>query len=208
MNKHQFPVIAFTVLFIAGCANPINLHTAQRYHDAGIAAESAGDFELAHQNYYRAYMNTEWGNANERQKALAMYNLGRLNGFLCRKTEAEQLLTKSVEIEGKETNKSGDWYLGRLMETAKFYYAYNDYEKSIPYFKEGSEIAIKQGLDKKYPLEFSGILKMYADALKKTGRNDQSELIVGSIQDLPPLAADSKERFSLPPYNKNCSEVK
>lgn len=208
MNKHYISLFIFVSLSLAGCANPINLHTAQRYHNAGVAAERAGNFELAHQNYYRAYMNTEWGRADERQKALAMYNLGRLNGFLCRKTEAEQLLTKSVQIEGKETNKSSSWYLGRLIETAKFYYAYHEQEKSIPYFEEWIEISTKQGLDKRYPLEFSDILMMYAEALHKTGRANQSKLIVKRAQELGSAAAGSEEKFQLPPYNKNCSETK
>lgn len=207
MNKRHFPLFVFISLSLAGCANPINLLSAQRNHDAGVAAERAGNFELAREHYWRAHLNTELGHADERQKALAMYNLGRLNGLLCRKTEAEQLLTKSVEIEGKETNRGGKRYLERLMETAQFYHAYNEHEKSIPYFQEATEIATQQGLDNKYPLEFLDILEMYADALNKTGRAEQGQLIATRIQELGLAAAGSKRQFSLPSYNKNCTEV-
>lgn len=57
-------------------------------------------------------------------------------------------------------------------------------------------------------LEFSGILKMYAEALNKTGRTNQNKLIVKRVQEFGPAAARSNEQFTLPPYNKNCSEVK
>ena len=108
--------LLLNLIILGGCTNPVNMHTAQRYHNEGLVAEQRGNYKLAHQNYHRAYVNTEIGHAKPRVKALAMYNLGRMKGYLCYKIEAEKLLKKSIEIERKETNGTGDWYLGRLME--------------------------------------------------------------------------------------------
>jgi len=117
---------------VAGCANPINMHTAQRYFDAGMAAEREGNYQLAHENYYRAYVNTEIGHADDQRKTLAMYNLGRMKGYLCMKAEAEPMLVNSVAVEEKALSQNGSWYTGRLVEMARFYLGFGEYQRPSP----------------------------------------------------------------------------
>jgi tetratricopeptide (TPR) repeat protein len=150
---------------VAGCANPINMHTAQRYFDAGMAAEREGNYQLAHENYYRAYVNTEIGHADDQRKALAMYNLGRMKGYLCMKAEAEPLLVNSVAVEEKALSQNGGWYTGRLVEMARFYLGFGEYAKAVPYFDKATLRLVDSGNEGTNPIEMADMWDDYGKPL-------------------------------------------
>jgi len=97
--------ISALVTALTGCANPINQHNAAKYHDWGMEAERAGDYQLAERNYERALANARIGYSPDAGISMAMYNLGRVKGHLCKHDEAEKLLTEALQLEEKVTGQ-------------------------------------------------------------------------------------------------------
>jgi len=191
-------------VFLSGCANPINMYTAQKYFDAGMAAERAGDYLAAHENYYRAYVNTEIGHADDQRKALAMYNLARMKGYLCMKAGAEPLFLKSVAVEEKVLSHNGDWYTGRLIETARFYLGFGDYEKAIPYFEKATLRITDSRVEQANPIEMADLWDNYADALRRIGSEVRAKEVAHRAWSLRNGNQGKTARFVPFPYGKNC----
>lgn len=205
MKRSLFFMLMTASIVLFGCTNPINMHTAQKYHDAGTAAEQAGDYKAAHENYYRAYVNTEIGHADETRKALAMYNLGRMKGYLCMKTEAEPLLLKSAIIEEKALSQNGNWYTGRLTEIARFYLGFKEYEKAVPYFEKASSRLVNSGVESAYPIDMADMWNDYASALRQTGATAKADELTLRAHQLRDSNPGKTNRFPPVSYGKNCN---
>ncbi len=92
---------AITVLSLAGCANPLNRATHDRYWEDGRLAERNGNLGVAEQAYYRALVNDDIGNLGPLLKAQDLYNLGRIKRRLHKFSEAEDLLKQSLILDQK-----------------------------------------------------------------------------------------------------------
>lgn len=203
--KHTLLVMPMAIsMVLSGCANPINLYTAQKYFDAGTAAERAGNYQLAHENYYRAYVNTEIGHADDQRKALAMYNLGRMKGYLCMKAEAEPLLLNSVAVGEKALSQNGSWYTGRLAEMARFYLGFGEYAKAVPYFEKATLRLVDSGNEQTNPIEMADMWEDYAGALRRAGSGDKANEVAARARSLRASNAGKTAQFVPFPYGKNC----
>ena len=94
-------VVLLSILFISGCANPLNRVTYDRYWKQGGDAEHAGQLGVAEQAYYRALMNVDMGNLGPLLKAQALYNLGCVKRRVGKYAEAEDLLQQSLALDEK-----------------------------------------------------------------------------------------------------------
>jgi len=203
--KHSRVLMPLAIsMALSGCANPINMHTAQKYFDAGTAAERAGNYQLAHENYYRAYVNTEMGHADDQRKALAMYNLARMKGYLCMKAEAEPLLLNSVAVEEEALSQNGSWYTGRLAETARFYLGFGEYAKAVPYFEKAMRRLVDSGNERTHPIEMADLWDDYSVALRQTGSGRKANEVANRAQVLRESNAGKTASFVPFPYGKNC----
>jgi tetratricopeptide (TPR) repeat protein len=203
--KHTFLLTPLVIsMVLSGCANPINMHTAQKYFDAGMAAERAGNYQAAHENYYRAYVNTELGHADDQRKALAMYNLGRMKGYLCMKSDAEPLPQKSVIVEEKALSQNGSWYTGRLAEMARFYLGFGEYAKAIPYFEKATLRLIDSGIERTNPIDMAGMWDNYAEALRQAGSGGKAKEVADRARSLRDSNPGETARFAPFQYGKNC----
>lgn len=194
-----------TLITLYGCTNPINMYTAQKYHDAGSAAERAGDYKLAHENYYRSYVNTEIGNADDQRRALAMYNLGRMKGYLCLKTEAESLLLQSVALEEKAPHRNENWYAGRLVETARFYLGFKEAAKAVPYFEKAASQLARLGVESTHPIDMANMWDDYANALRQTGAAAKADELTRRARQLRDSNPGKTAQFPPVSYGKNCN---
>jgi tetratricopeptide (TPR) repeat protein len=97
-------------MLLAGCASPINRHNAAKYHDWGLEAEQAGNYQLAERNYERALINMRLGHSPNAELSMVMYNLGRVKGHLCKHDESQQLLTEALKPEEKVTGPDSGYY--------------------------------------------------------------------------------------------------
>jgi tetratricopeptide (TPR) repeat protein len=204
MKPTALSISLFVAIVVSGCANPINMHTAQKYFNAGIAAERSGDYLAAHENYYRAYVNTEIGHADDQRKALAMYNLARMKGYLCMKAAAEPLFLNSVAVEEKALSQNGVWYTGRLAETARFYSGFGEYAKAVPYFEKATLRLVSSGTEAASPIEMAEIWEDYAEALRRVGSIDRANELAGRARNLRDTNPGKTARFTPFQYGKNC----
>jgi len=204
MKSAVFFISLFVAVLLSGCANQINMYTAQKYFDAGIAAERAGDYLAAHENYYRAYVNTEIGHADDQRKALAMYNLARMKGYLCMKAGAEPLFLNSVAVEEKALSQNGSWYTGRLVETARFYLGFGEYAKAVPFFEKATLRIADSGNEQTNPIEMADLWDNYAEALRRTGSEVKANEVAYRARSLRNSNEGKTSRFVPFPYGKNC----
>lgn len=98
-------------LIVAGCANPLNQATSDRYAQECASAERGGQLAVAEEACYRAVKNVDWGNLGPELKSQRLYNLARIKRQLGKFSEAEAILKESLPIEesvsGRDSLKVG-----------------------------------------------------------------------------------------------------
>lgn len=166
-------VIFFLAVALASCVNPINQHTAAKYHSWGHDAEQAGNYTLAELNYERALANARLGHSPDAGISMAMYNLGRVKGYLCKYDEAEQLLAEALKIEEKVTGPESGITTMRLFELAHLHFDRERYAASLSYFSRAIPVVKKLGVESSDPIAFADVLDQYAIALGKTGHSTE-----------------------------------
>lgn len=162
------------IVLLAGCANPINQHNAAKYHDWGQEAERARNYQMAERNYERALINARLGHSPDADVSMAMYNLGRVKGYLCKYDESQQLLTEALKLEEKVTGPDSGITTMRLFELARLHFDREQYEASLPYFARGIPTVRKLDVETSDPIALADVLDQYAVALAKTGKPQES----------------------------------
>jgi len=162
------------VMLLVGCVSPINRLNAAKYHNWGLEAELAGNYQLAERNYERALINARLGHSPDAGMSMTMYNLGRVKGHLCKYNESQQLLTEALKLEEKVTGPDSGITTMRLFELARLYFDREQYEKSLPYFARGIPAVKKLGIETSDPIALADALDQYSIALEKTGKQQES----------------------------------
>ena len=84
MKQNVYLFVALFVimpLLTTGCVtNPINAYTGGKYYDYGLQAENEGNWELARQDFSRAYVNAQLGNFGPVTEAYCVYEWSRVTG--------------------------------------------------------------------------------------------------------------------------------
>ncbi|HLO26299.1 MAG TPA: tetratricopeptide repeat protein [Geobacteraceae bacterium] len=134
----------------AGCANPLNQATSNRYAKPCHDAESGGRLDVAEEACYRALVNVNWGHLGNEQKSQTMYNLARIKRKVGKFEEAETLLKGSLEIEAKQPQPSNEKIGRRLAELSMVYGQMGRYQTGLPYVEKLYAFAdLYQGNEKK-----------------------------------------------------------
>ena len=118
---------------LAGCANPLNWATSDRYSQTCSEAERAGNMQAASEACYRAYINVEWGNLEPEVKSEKLYNFGRVLRKTGRYADAKEVLTKSLEAEEKLTGKNSKKSGRRMVELSATYFELKQFQNGAPY---------------------------------------------------------------------------
>ena len=160
---------------LAGCANPVNRVTANRYYDAALVAEQAGDIDQAAAMYARALNNAQVGFLGPSAQSAAMYGLGRMRGYQCRTAEAEQLLVESLALEEKASGPESGPVSMRLFELARFHADSGRFAQSLPYFARALPLGRKRGIPERDPHAFAQAFDDYAVALARSGQPAEAE---------------------------------
>lgn len=170
------------ILLVAGCKNPLNQHTSQKYYNAGIEAEDKGDYQLAQQNYSRALINSRLGGIDKKMEALSLYELSRVTGYLGDYKESEKGFLKVIELskspEAKNLNTPA------LCELARLYFDTDQYQKSLPIFLEANLKLEALGVENDDPLGYCLFLEDYKIALEKTGDLEDATKISKKIENI------------------------
>jgi tetratricopeptide (TPR) repeat protein len=168
--------IFFALVALAGCANPINQHTAKNYYQAGEAAMAKQNFLAAKELFQRALINTRLGHMGPEAEGLVLGKLGRVLGNMCEHGKAEEALSEAVKAHDQAYgDHSLRTYIARA-ELAQHSYDIGHYANAVRYFQDALPL-FEQVLEAKDPTGFSYVLDDYADALARVGRTADSTRI-------------------------------
>jgi tetratricopeptide (TPR) repeat protein len=199
--------MSLVALFLIGCANPINQHTAQNYNELGRQAERAGDYVLAEEYYSRALWNAKIGGLPISGVSMVSYNLGRTKGYLCKHDEAEQLLLDALRMEDELSEPEIGLITMRLLELARLVADQSRYDEAVFYYARAVPLVRELDIESEDPIGFANVLVDYSQVLKSSGNVEKAELIrqeSDRIRDSYPLM---RPNFVPQSYKQNCNEI-
>jgi tetratricopeptide (TPR) repeat protein len=169
-------------LLLAGCYNPVNEATANRYAQMCREAEADGRLGGAEEACRRALINVRIGHLGAAAESQALYNLGRLKRKMQKFNEAEELLKESLKVQ--ETISPADQArIGRrLAEIAAVYGQTSRYKDGWPFVQRLMP----------FPTNYSGqervfvklIFQTYAQELRKLGMEVEASQLEENMRSL------------------------
>jgi tetratricopeptide (TPR) repeat protein len=174
-------LILLAAYFIAGCANPVNMYTADRYYNLGIAAETRGDLEQACMFLSRSYGNTIIGNAPPLARAHALYEYSRVSGYLGRIAEAEKGYKEVIALLDNVSDDPTHLRAPTHSEHAELLFANRRYRDSIPEFEKAVTSLDELSVESRYPGDYSTFLDKYITALRAVQNTDQANVIAKRV---------------------------
>ncbi|MCE1239496.1 MAG: hypothetical protein LWW83_06185 [Azonexaceae bacterium] len=160
-----------------GCATSINQKNADRYYEAGLQAESRGNWSQAREMYSRALVNARSGGAAPEYVSAVTYNLGRATGYTCDFDRAESLLREALELEQALPKPSASNITKRWSELARLNFDQGKYEASARWYSLAVPELERMGILTIDPIGFAGYLGEQADSEEKSGRLQQAVAI-------------------------------
>lgn len=175
-----FPIpsvaLCLILMLAGGCLNPPQ-YTYQRYDEQGTAAFQRGDLAASEQAFDQALVNAQRGPFLDKEVSTALFNLGRVKRLLCKDAEAEQLLRQSKDVGEKAWGPESPLVSRRLLELAKLYYNQDRFNEAVTLMQRGVPIAEKQDVAHLTPAGLAYTLDIYADALRKTNRESEAQVV-------------------------------
>ncbi len=158
--------LLLTILFLIGCAKPLNQTTSDRYRNDCLESEAAGRLDIAEEACYRALINVRIGRLGAEAEAQELYNLGRIKRKLKKYEEAEELYKDSLRIQASISPVDQVKIGRRLAEFAILYAAQRRFDDGLPFVMKLLPIADSSvGSERK---SMAAIFGIYANALSKT----------------------------------------
>ncbi len=168
--------IISVLLALAGCANPINQHTATNYYQSGEAALANHDYLTAKESFRRALINARLGHMGPEAEGQVLMKLGIVLGNLCEHDQAEEAFSEAVKAYDKAYGDHSPRTFVARGELAQHSYDIGHYANAVRYFQDALPLGEKM-LEAKDPVGFSYVLDDYADALARVGNTTDSSRI-------------------------------
>ena len=197
-------IVLSSALALAACAEALNLKNAGRYHDAGLAAEQAGDYPTAERDYYRALVNYRDGGASESYLSMELYNLARMEGYDCKYDQAEEHLRTALEMEERVSGPDSGVTTKRLFELARLTYDRGRYGDSAAYYARAIPAVQKLGVEQDDPVTLAAALDEYAAALRRTGQDEMANRAAAEAGDVRARHPDARRKHNFVRYTQPC----
>jgi len=169
----QMPFFLFlisTIIFVQGCANPINRVTSDRYMAQCHEAAQNEQLVIAEEACYRSLVNVDMGNLGPELKSHRLYKLGEIKRRIGKYEEAVPLFQMSLEIEEKLSGPSSPKIAGRLAELALSHLENSRMSDGIPLVQRlGTMTNHLSGFDRKLA---GATFHYYAEELKKREKHE------------------------------------
>ena len=198
--KHS-SLILFLSFFLASCANPINLRTAQNYAQGCVGFQHQEEWWKARQACGRAAVNAELGGAEPQAIAGLWYEYGRTSGIICDYPEAKKALEKSLESD-KANNGP---IIMDYFELARLHFDQKLFKEASAYYQFGIA-ATPKGIIDQDPIGYAEVLDEYGAALKQIGNATESEKIITESKQLRSSNPNNKSLTKRTPYGKFCDQ--
>ncbi len=202
MQMKTFYVTAILSVFLAGCVNPINLHTGEQYYQGGIENAKQDKWFNARMAYGRAWTNADIGKADDRTTAVYAYEYGRASGAICDWKEAEHGLLKALELD-KKTN--GPVHMS-LYELARMYRAQGMHEKAEEYFVKTDEKMKAVNAEERDPIGYADFLKEYAQNSNSLGKATEASRLTSLETKIRKTHPGKTRNGDRTPYGQFCDQ--
>jgi tetratricopeptide (TPR) repeat protein len=197
------PLLAVATL--SGCAEAINQKNGDRYHNAALAAEQQGDYELAERGYFRAFINYRDAGAPESMLSMELYNLGRMEGYNCKYDDAKTHLLDALRREERLSGPENGLTTKRLFELARFSYDRGQYADAVGYYERGIPAVRKLGIEQSDPINLANALDEYASALRYVGRSPDAITASADANAIRARHLNETTRYNFVRYTRSCS---
>ena len=199
-------VIFATVL--AGCANPINQRTAEKYYAAGERALASGALPVAKENFSLALVNAKIGRLGPIAEAEAASKLAQVHGNMCEYDEAESMFLQALAAEEAAFGANSPRTVPTRVELAQFTFDIGRYQKATNYFEKAFEVGgdILGRTDRR---GYARLLDDYSVALERSGNNTAAAEVQSKARTLRAGAQSSGPSLvnagaDYVPYPKSC----
>ncbi len=157
---------------LAGCYNPVNHATANRYDQMCREAEADGRLGDAEEACRRAVINVRIGHVGTAAESQALYNLGRVKRRVGKFAEAEQALKESLKVQEAISPPDQARIGRRLAELAAVYGQTSRYREGWPFVERLLPISsIYSGPERDFA---KLIFKLFADEYRKLGMQNET----------------------------------
>lgn len=199
-------ILCFCVIIGVGsaCANPVNLHTARKYADAGYRNISAGDWVEAQKNFGKALVNARLGKADDRSLAVVLYEYGRASGVLCDWEESAAALNDAYNLDRES---DGPTHMS-LFELARMYVSQRKFSKAVEYYERVLPEFDRLQADARDPIAYAEFLEEYSSALEQTGRGKAGHIrrLRARAQELRNTFPNAEAVTEKTPYGTHCNK--
>ena len=198
--KHS-SIILFLSFFLASCANPINLRTAQNYAQGCVGFQHQGEWWKARQACGRAAINAELGGAEPQAITGLWYEYGRTSGVICDYPEAKKALEKSL---ASDKANNGPVIID-YFELARLHFDQKLFKEASAYYQSGVA-ATPKGIIDQDPIGYAEVLDEYGETLKQIGNSAESEKVIAESKQLRSSNPNGKSLTKRTPYGKFCDQ--
>lgn len=169
-------------LMAAGCYNPINQVTADRYANNCSEAEASGRLEVAEEACRRSLINAQIGHLGAEEESKSLYNYARIKQQLGKVEEAEELLKESLKLEDGISPPNQARIGRRLANLSIVVGAQRRFKDAWPYLErlislsgqyEGNERQVVKTL-----------FERYAEEYRKLGMQSEAEKLQEKVKSL------------------------
>jgi hypothetical protein len=191
------------VIWLSGCAAPINELNANRHLQSGAAFARAGDWRAARRQYAQAVVNADLGHVDASLKGRAYYEYGRALGATCSFAEAEKYLQQSAEL----AQASGAFAYLPLYELGLLFQTEGKNVLAADSFARTEVLVEQAGLGEKFPLGVADIYERHAAVLDLVGESNRATVARTKAQELRLANPGASQRGLVTPYGAHCEPV-
>ncbi len=202
--RNVLGTLLILTVMVSGCVNPINLHTAGKYFQAGHSNLSAGDWVTAQKNFGKAVLNAKLGKADDRAMAVYLYEYGRASGVLCDWTESEKSLIAAYELDREN---DGPTHMS-LVELTRMHIGRQEFSKAVEYSDKVLPELKNLQADARDPIGYAEFLEEYSLALEQTEKDEAIKIhrMRERAKELRNVFPNAKPFHDKTPYGTQCQK--
>lgn len=181
------------------------MKNADRYYQAALEAEWASNYQLSKEMYYRSFVNARSGSATDEYISATLYGYGRMLGYTCDLSGAENTIKESLAIERNVFGPVSGNISKRLSELARLSLAQKKYREAVGYFQEAVPMLEKLGMLDSDPVGYADYLETYAAALKQTRKTEEAKEIYEKAESIRDRNPGKEAQFVPVNYGQGCN---